>query len=64
MKKPSIPAVQRDNHGLVLQALKDNVEIMTGQRRNTIAQLPPTATLSEVITTVNQIITTLSVSGT
>lgn len=63
MKKPSIPRVQPQNSMLVLEALKQNIETITGQRGGEIAQLSSTATLAQVIAKINTIITTLNASG-
>lgn len=63
MKKPAIPAVPgslpADNFTL-LQSMKENIEIMGGIRSATIKALPTTASLADVIVTVNQLIDRLT----
>lgn len=58
MKKSGIPniAPKAANAYDVLQALKENVEQITGARGGQIQPLSDTATLPEVITKVNEII--------
>lgn len=59
MKKPNIPAVPTNlpnDHFTLLAALKENVEIMGGVRSTEIKALPSTASLAQVIQTVNQLI--------
>lgn len=61
-KKPGIPAIPVVDLELsgVLQALKENIELITGVRGGNITSLNTTATLSETITKVNEIITRLN----
>lgn len=61
-KKPGIPAIPVVSQELqtLLQALKENIELITGVRGGNIASLSSTATLSETITKVNEIITRLN----
>lgn len=58
MKKPAIPniAPQAANAYSVLQALRTNVEILTGTRGGAIQPLPATASQDDVIRKVNEII--------
>jgi hypothetical protein len=57
MRKPTIVVSTRDpTLRPTLDAIKENIEIITGQRRNGIHPLPPTASLEDVIAKVNQII--------
>jgi hypothetical protein len=56
---PSIPVVDLELSS-VLQALKENIELITGVRGGNISSLNTTATLSETITKVNEIITRLN----
>lgn len=57
MRKPTIVVVTRDpTLRPTLDAIKENIEILTGQRRNGIKPLPATASLADVIAKVNQII--------
>ena len=66
-KKPGIPAITVTDQSLasVLNALKENVEIITGARPKvgTIAQLAATASLSDVISKINEIVIKLNVTG-
>lgn len=61
-RKPGIPAIPVMNQELsgVLQALKENIELITGVRGGNIEPLNTTATLSETVTKVNEIITRLN----
>lgn len=57
MRKPTIVVTTRDpTLRPTLDAIKENIEILTGQRRNRIQPLPATASLADVIAKVNQII--------
>lgn len=63
MKKPGIPAVPvtiPGDHAGILQALKENVEIMGGVRSAKINRLPATAALADVIVAVNKVIDRLT----
>lgn len=57
-RKPAIPDVPLGPQPLVsiLSALKINVELLTGVRGGPIETLPDTATLSDVITRLNELI--------
>ena len=57
---PSLPksAVGTDRSAFD-QALKENVELLTGQRGGQIATLPTSATLDDVIRKLNEIISRL-----
>ena len=61
-KKPGIPAIPQVSLELqtMLQSMKENIELITGVRGGNIASLSSTATLSETITKVNELITRLN----
>lgn len=40
-------------------AVKETLEVITGRRKNTVAELPATATMAEMITKINQLISQL-----
>ena len=67
IKKPGIPTVYTPDQSVarVLQAVKENVEILTGARPGIpeIKTLPGDAALSTVINKVNEIIIRLNASG-
>lgn len=60
MKKAAIPVVRTGEPELdrALAAIKQNLDSITGQARNVdrITQLPPNATLAQVVDTLNKII--------
>lgn len=59
MKKPAIPSVMGVQDPVarnMLSALKENVEIITGLRTQPIQPLPATATLTDAISKINEII--------
>lgn len=59
MKKPSIPDIPAGDPAtrVVLQALKENIEILEGRRGgDKIVTLASTATLAQVITKLNEVI--------
>ena len=62
MKKPGIPAIPTNYPGMynVLASLKENVEIMNGVRGGAVSTLPATASLTDVIAKVNEIIAKLN----
>lgn len=62
MKKPSIPSVNFQDGELqrVLLALKENAELLNGTRIGKITSLNSTATDSEVISKINEIIDRLN----
>lgn len=62
MKKPAIPAVNVKDQSIaaVLRPLKENVEILTGQRGDSLTKLNTSATLEEVISTINTLIDRLN----
>ena len=66
-KKPGIPVVNLQDRTLnqVLGAMKENIEIITGARLGVgeTNTLPATATLSDVIVKLNEIIVKLNASG-
>ncbi len=67
MRKPSIPATGNLSQELarVIEPLKANVELITGARPGAVSidPLPATATLSDVITQVNLILSRIEHSG-
>jgi hypothetical protein len=66
-KKPGIPAVNLPDRTLTqaLAAIKENIEVITGARLGVgeTNQLASTATLSDVIVKLNEIIVKLNASG-
>lgn len=66
-KKPGIPAVNLPDRTLnqVLNAMRENIGIITGaiQGVGETKQLASTATLSDVIVKINEIIVKLNASG-
>ena len=66
-RKPGIPAVNTSDRTLnqAISAIKENVETITGARLGIgeITTLNTTATLSDVISKVNEIIVRLNASG-
>jgi hypothetical protein len=63
MRKPSIPAVVNlpdQKIASLLRPMKENLEIMNGTRTGKLAELPATATLSDVISKVNALIDRLN----
>jgi hypothetical protein len=62
MKKPSIPSVNLPDQRIsaLLRPMKENLEIMNGTRTGKLAELPATATLSDVISRVNDLINRLN----
>lgn len=71
LRKTSIPAVSPDtlqpgaeSHRF-LEAVKQNLDVITGRAKGgaEIPALPATASLANVITTINQIIAQINASG-
>lgn len=63
MKKPAIPAVSgvQDNQvAALLRPMKENLEILTGQRGGSLTSLDSSATLSQVIDKLNEVIDRLN----
>mgnify|MGYP006282591261 CR=1 FL=1 len=62
MKKPAIPAVniQDPRVASLLRPMKENIEILTGQRGGSLTKLDSSATLSEVISKLNEVIDRLN----
>lgn len=62
MKKPAIPAVsvQDQTIAVLLRPIKENIEILTGRRGESLTKLDSSATLSEVITKLNEVIDRLN----
>jgi hypothetical protein len=67
MKKPSIPSTSNlpPEVARVLEPLKANVELITGSRpgSTSLTSLATDATLADVITKVNQILSRINQSG-
>lgn len=67
IRKPGIPSVSVPDQALasILNAMKENIEIMTGARPKvgTIAQLASTASTADIIKKINEIIVRLNVTG-
>lgn len=67
MRKPAIPATGSLPNDLarVIEPLKANVELITGARPGAVSlnPLPTTATLADVITQVNLILSRIEHSG-
>lgn len=66
-KKPSIPAVNLQDRTLnqMLNAMRENIGILTGaiQGVGEIAQLPTTASTTDMINKINEIVVRLNASG-
>jgi hypothetical protein len=67
MRKPSIPgtgSLQREI-AMFIEPLKANVELITGSRPGAVSidPLPATATLADVITQLNKILSRIEHSG-
>lgn len=62
MKKPAIPAVSIQDQKIasLLRPIKENLEILTGQRGGSLTKLDSSATLSEVISKLNEVIDRLN----
>jgi hypothetical protein len=63
MKKPAIPSVSSvadQRIASLLRPMKENLEILTGQRGGSLTKLDGSATLSEVISKLNQVIDRLN----
>ena len=63
IKKPAIPTISGLNTINVLGALKENIEVLTGARHGELTQLASTATTSEIIDKINQIVIRMNASG-
>jgi hypothetical protein len=67
MKKPSIPATGNlpSEIARVVEPIKANIEMMTGARPGTVSltALGSDATLADVITKINQILSRINQSG-
>lgn len=61
MSKRSIPQVPKpgEPRDRFDQALKENIEVITGQRVDKIKQLPSTASTDEIIAKINELIARL-----
>lgn len=62
MRKPAIPAVSVQDQSVarLLRPIKENLEILTGLRGESLTKLDSSATLSEVITKLNEVIDRLN----
>jgi hypothetical protein len=62
MKKPAIPAVAVKDQQVasLLRPIKENIEILTGQRGGSLTKLTTDATLSDVINKLNTVIDRLN----
>lgn len=63
MRKPAIPSVQGVTDKQVsalLRPIKENLEILTGQRGGSLTKLDDSATLSQVISKLNEVIDRLN----
>jgi hypothetical protein len=62
MKKPAIPAVSVLDKQIasLLRQMKENIEILTGQRGGSLTKLASDATLSDVINKLNTVIDRLN----
>lgn len=62
MRKPAIPAVAVKDQtvAVLLRPIKENIEILTGLRGESLTKLDSSATLSEVITKLNEVIDRLN----
>lgn len=67
IKKPAIPHYSSADKTLTqtLTAMKENIEIITGVRPGTrqIEQLPSTATNTEIVAKINEIVAAINYSG-
>lgn len=65
IKKPSIPAVGSLPYELsrIMVPVKENIDMLTGVKTGQIAQLPTTATLTDVINKLNEVIARLNYTG-
>jgi len=67
MKKPSIPATSSlpPELGRIIEPLKANIEMITGSRPGSVAlsPLPAAATLPQVVTQLNLILSRIQQSG-
>ena len=63
MKKPAIPSVMSvtdQKVAALLRPMKENIEILTGQRGGSLTKLDTSATLSQVIDKLNEVIDRLN----
>lgn len=63
MRKPAIPSVSAitdQRVAALLRPMKENLEILTGQRGGSLTKLDDSATLSQVITKLNEVIDRLN----
>lgn len=61
MTKPAIPSVPKEGEARSRfdQAVKENIEVIRGDRGVKVAQLQTTATTAEIIAKINQLIALL-----
>jgi hypothetical protein len=66
-KKPAIPAVTSGDNNVVaaLSAIRENIELITGMRPgiSEISPLGTSASTSDIISKINEIVTRLNYSG-
>jgi hypothetical protein len=65
IRKPAIPTVASMPNDLsrILSPLKENIDMITGVKTGAIAQLQQTATLTDVINKINEIVVRLNYTG-
>jgi hypothetical protein len=61
MRKPSIPPIPKkeEDRSRFDSSIKESLETMMGRRKSRIEALPKTASLSDVIAKINEIITVM-----
>lgn len=64
-KKPSIPTVSSLPQELarILQPMKENIDLLTGVQTGGLRQLDATATLTDAIMKINEVIARLNQAG-
>lgn len=62
MRRAAIPAIQAKDQSVhqILQAMKENIEILNGVRGGPIATLGSDATLAQVVSKLNEVIDRLN----
>lgn len=65
IRKPGIPSIISlpTEFATVLGPIKETLEIITGQRSGPVAQLAATATTSDIINKINELIARLNQAG-
>lgn len=61
MKKPAIPSIPKDGESRVRfdQSLKENIEVLRGDRGVRLSPLESTATTANIIAKINELISVL-----